>query len=322
MGDRLRITVQLVETASGAHVWADKIDRPVAEIFDIMDEVVDGLVMALCSNLGVAEAKRAARQRPEDLRAWALCVQAEAFFLLHASPESLLPAEKLLRRATEIEPGYGVSWAFLAWLASLRRPWGLNPADPARYDAEAITLASKALSLAPDDPVVLGFCGTAFIWAGLTARGIDCQERSLEINPNGGLFRLYYGAALLCDGRPEAGIAQLEMFFRLSPKDPNAGHAYFFYGWCYLVLDSFAQAEQAARKTVKILPGFDWGYYVLAMSLAGLGRLAEARRQMQTTHQMSPAWTHQSVEDFWRHVIRKPEQAEKLIALTRQAWVD
>ncbi len=77
IGDRLRITVQLIDTASGAHVWADRIDRPVAEIFAIMDEVVDGLVTALCSNLGVAESHRAARQRPEDLQAWALCAQAE-----------------------------------------------------------------------------------------------------------------------------------------------------------------------------------------------------------------------------------------------------
>ncbi|MBL4708469.1 MAG: hypothetical protein JKY48_08540 [Flavobacteriales bacterium] len=81
IGERLRITVQLIDSSSGMHVWADKIDRPVAELFDIMDEVVDNLVTALCANLGVAESHRAQRQRPEDLQAWALCVVRGSLFL-------------------------------------------------------------------------------------------------------------------------------------------------------------------------------------------------------------------------------------------------
>ncbi len=106
MGDRLRINVQLIETASGAHVWADKIDRPAADIFEVMDEVVDGLVTTLCANLGVAESNRTKRQRPEDLQAWALCVQAEVLYTTQPNSKTLLEAETLARRATEIEPGY------------------------------------------------------------------------------------------------------------------------------------------------------------------------------------------------------------------------
>lgn len=98
VSDRIRINVQLIETGGGTHVWADKIDRPVTEFFDVTDEVVNGLVVALCSNLGVAEAKRAARQRPEDLHAWALCMQAAATFSLQSGVDAPLAAEKLLRQ--------------------------------------------------------------------------------------------------------------------------------------------------------------------------------------------------------------------------------
>ncbi len=228
VGDRLRITVQLIETASGTHVWADKIDRPVAELFAIMDEVVDGLVTALCSNLGMAEGKRAARQRPEDLQAWALCVQAEVLYFSQLGPTYLAEAEKLARRATEIEPGYAVSWALLGALYGERASAGLS-VNLAKDAEEAMAFVNTALSLAPGDPVVLGYCGSAAITAGHAAQAIDYLARSLAINPNSSFARLYYGFALWADARPaEEGIAQLELFIRRSPKDPYVGLAYLF----------------------------------------------------------------------------------------------
>ncbi len=321
VGERLRITMQLIETASGTHVWADKIDRPVAEMFQVMDEVVDGLVTTLCSNLNVAEGKRAARVRPEDLQAWALCVQAETIYFLRQSAGSVTAAESLLRRATEIEPGYGASWALLAFITSLRRVFAVRT-DPAKDTDAAVTLADKALSVARHDPLVLGYCGAALAHAGQTARAIDCLERSLESNPNSSVFRLFYGAALNYDGRPEAGITQLDMCLRLSPKDPNAGLIYFFSCFSHLALHDFPQAEQAARKTVKLMPSYGLGYILLSVSLTALGRGAEAQQQLQTARQVTPVRTRQMLEDFWCVIFRQPEDAEKLIALLRQVWRD
>lgn len=321
IGDRLRITLQLIETASGAHVWADKIDRPVAELFTVMDEVVDGLVTTLCSSLGVAEGKRAARQRPEDLQAWALCVQAEVLYYAQPSVESLREAAKLAQRAAEIEPGYAVSWAFLSYAASLQIAWGLS--SDLRSDSEAsLALIDKALSLAPNDPTVLGYCGYAAIWAGQAPQAINYLERSLAINPNNSFARFAYGSALYCDARPGEGIAQLQLFIRRAPKDPYIGLAYFFLSFCYLQLGEFQQAEQAALNAVKHLPGFGWAYAGLAMSLAVLGRASEAQQQIQKVRQLAPSLTLPAVEGFWRHVLRKPGQAEKFITLTRQAWQD
>lgn len=319
VGDRLRITLQLIETASGMHVWADKIDRPVAELFAIMDEVVDGLVTTLCSSLGVAEGKRAARQRPEDLQAWALCVQAEVLYYAQPSVESLREAAKLAQRAADIEPGYAISWAFLSYTASLQIAWGLS--SDLRSDSEAsLALIDKALSLAPNDPTVLGYCGYAAIWAGQAPQAINYLERSLTMNPNNSFARFAYGAALYCDARPEEGIAQLQLFIRRAPKDPYIGLAYFFLTFCYLQLGEFQQAEQAVLNSVKHVPGFGWAYLGLAMSLAALGRDAEAQQQMQKVRQLALSLTLPAVEDFWRHVLRKPGQAEKFITLTRQAF--
>ncbi|MEH6543175.1 MAG: hypothetical protein V7721_04460 [Porticoccaceae bacterium] len=320
MGDRLRITVQLIETASGMHVWADKIDRPTAEIFDIMDDVVDGLVTSLCSNLGVAEGKRAARQRPEDLHAWALCVQAEILYFSQLGSTYLVEAEKLARRATEIEPGYAVSWALLGALCSERVSAGLS-VNLAKNAEDAMALVNTALSLAPSDPVVLSYCGLAAAASGHPAQAVNYLERSLAINPNSSFAQLYYCFALWVDARPAVeGIAQLELFIRRSPKDPYVGLAYLLLSAFHLTNHDPQQAEQAARNLVRHWPGSAWSYVMLALSLAALGRETEAQQQLPQVRELAPGLTGKYIEDFWRHVLRHPKQAEIMVALTRQAF--
>ncbi len=315
--DMLRITVQLVETTSGAHVWADRIDRPIKEIFAISDAVVDGLVMALCSNLGAAEANRAARQRPDDLQAWALCVQAENMHVSQLTQETALAAGKLVRRATEIEPAYGPGWAQLAYSIS-QRPGMRLSADESMDVDEARSLAGKALRLAPNDPLVLGYCGTAYIWTGQTAQAIDCLERSLALNPNNGLVRLRYGFALWANGDPGAGLAQIEDFFRLSPRDPSAGLGHAWSSSCYLALEDFPRAEEAARKAVKLMPAFHVGYINLAMSLAGQGRVAEATQVIRKLREVAPEVTPESQATLMRRLMRNPQDRDKRIALFDQ----
>ncbi len=321
VGDRLRITVQLIETASGTHVWADKIDRPLAEIFEVMDELTDGIVTALSSNLGAAEAKRAERARPQDVQAWALCVQAEAMYYFAPSAKNLVAAEKLARRAAGIDPDYGASWGFIAFLVSQRSYYGIS-ADAATDMGEVLILAAKARALAPQDSLVLANCGAAYRGIGHIAQSLDCLERSLELNPNNSLARQSYGVTLFYAGRPREGIAQLDMCLRLSPKDPYIGPAYYFYTLCHLALEEFSQAERAARMAIKLLPGSLGGYAGLAMALVALGRDAEAAQQIQKLHQIDPERTRQHFEDFWRLTIKSPEQLEKLIMLLRRAWPD
>jgi len=319
--DMLRITVQLVETTSGAHVWADRIDRPVKEIFAISDAVVDGLVIALCSNLGAAEANRAARARPEDLQAWALCVQAENIHTSQLTPDTMLAAEKLVRRATEIEPAYGPGWAQLASTISQRTIFGLS-ADVAKDMDEAQSLAGKALRLAPNDPLVLGYCGLVYVSTGQTAQGIDCLERSLALNPNNGLVRLNYGWALWANGAPGAGLAQIEDFFRLSPRDPSAGIGHVWSSFCYLALEDYPGAEEAARKAIKLLPVFVGGYMSLGMSLTAQGRAAEAAQAMRKLREISPGFTPQRFATNTRLFVRNPQQRDKRLALFDQFWRD
>ena len=319
VNDRLRITVQLIETDTGSHIWADKIDRPTTEIFDIMDDVVDGIVITLCANIRVAESDRAGRQRPEDVAAWALCVRAETLFISQPDSEALAKAIDLAQRATEIEPGYGASWALLAMLTSARMAHGLS--DNLAEDTEqALFLVGKAVRLAPNDPLVLSYCGFASTAAGQAAQGIGYLERSLTINPNNSFARLYYGAALHLDTRLEDCVDQLQQFIQHSPRDLYIGVAIFHLALCYVSLKDFEQAEHEARVAIKHTPGFGWNHIVLAMALSGLGRDKEAQAQIKQLNKLEPALTRQRIEDIFRLWIEEPEHIEQVTALLRQAW--
>ena len=320
MGERLRITAQLIDTATGNHVWADKIDRPTAEIFAISDEVVNGLVMALASNLSAAEGKRAARAKPEDLQAWVLCVQVESQYASRTGTEAFVAAEKLLRRAAEIEPAYAMSWALLAYIAGMRVLEGLS-ADPAKDADEALELANRSMRLAPHDPAVLGYCGWAYAHIGHAAQAIDCLEHSLELNPCGGVAQIAYGLALLNAGRPGESITQLDVFLRLSPKDPLAYLAYGFRAYCFLVLGDFQPAEQSARNSIKLNPANGGVYFPLAYALAALGHMDEARQQIRKSMELTPELTRQAMEDYYLRT-QTPRQAKGVITALRRVWPD
>ncbi|RLA38688.1 MAG: hypothetical protein DRQ64_08420, partial [Gammaproteobacteria bacterium] len=147
-------------------------------------------------------------------------------------------------------------------------------------------------------------------------------ERSLAINPNNSNVQISYGAALWVAGKPEAGIAQLELFISRARKDPFLGLGYLDLSLCYLVLGNFEKARQASLNVIKHSPGFTWGYLTLAMSLAAMGQDAEAQVQIQKVHELEADFTRQHVEDFLTHSLLIPEQAEKMIAQVRQAWPD
>ena len=314
MAERLRITVQLIETETGTHVWADKIDRPVADIFNIMDDIVDGIVISLCANIKLAESDRASRKRPEDVDAWALCVQAEVLFISQPDSGAFSRGIELARRASEIEPGYGVSWALLALFSSVRVANGLS-GNLSEDSEHALSLVDKAINLAPHDPVVLSYCGFATACSGEAARAISFLERSLDMNPNNSFARLYYGVALYFDSRLDDCAAQLRLFIAHSPRDLYIGVAVFHLSLCYASLGDFEQAEQQAQIAIKHTPGFGWNYIALGLALTALGRETEAQIQWRTLEKIEPALTRQNVKAILRLWIKDRDYAERLISL-------
>ena len=318
---RLRITVQLIETDTGSHVWADKIDRPIAEIFDIQDDVVNSLVTTLCANLSVAEGKRAARQAPENLRAWQLCTQAEMLWSGQRTVEALKEAQRLSKKATELEPGYALSWAILAYFSSVDMPYLLTD-DLNVIASKAIELSNKAVLLATDDATALAYAGAATYISGKANVAIDYLERSLTLNPNSGFARTHYASALFCASRHQEAFEQQEIYFRQSPLDPNLGLAYLWRSLGFSTLTNYADAEQSARLAIKHQPRFPWSYVALAQALAALEQDNEAQQAMAQAREMAPHFTLEKITTFWKFVLTNPEDAERVNNLFRKARVD
>ena len=319
VNERLRITVQLVETETGSHVWADKIDRPVEEIFAVQDEVVDSLVSTLCTSVKSAEARRTYRQAPENLKAWELCVQAEMLWVDKRSPESVEAARKLCERATELEPNYAMGWAANAYFSSVDVPFLLTP-ELGETASRTGALINQAVTLTRDDATVLGYAGNAAYLIGKADTAIDYLERSLALNPNSGQFRMAYANALLCASRWDEALVQYELFFRQSPRDPNMELAYLWQSLGFLSVGDYEQARQAALSGIKHQPLFAWPYVSKAMALNGLQQTEEIPQLLQNALESAPQFSAEKVAAFFRFVFKDQAAAERLCSLVPADW--
>ncbi|RLA42760.1 MAG: hypothetical protein DRR06_13745 [Gammaproteobacteria bacterium] len=318
VGERLRITVQLIETDTGSHIWADKIDRPISEIFDIQDDVVDSLVTTLCANLSVAEGKRARRQAPDNIKAWELCIDAEMSWMGLRTTGGMVEAQALAKKATEIEPGYALGWAMLAYFSSLNIAYVIT--DNNDETAKQVDqLINKATVLAPDDPTVLGYIGYTYTLIGKASTGLSYLERSLASNPNSGFFRYAYATTLAATSQLKNALTQSEIFFRQSPKDSNMGAVCFSQSVTLSIMGRYLEAEQAASMGIKHQPTFPWLYVARACALSGLERHEEAQLALVLAREIAPHFSQTKIEK-WSRLYFQKDDAAKLNSLLRLAW--
>jgi len=221
-GNRLRITAQLVDAVSGAHLWAERWDRPLEDVFAIQDEIAGGIV-AIVANRVLEEREIAARRRPpRDVRAYDLFLQ--GYRLADTDPpEAQTQACEFFERALELDPTFARAYTGLAFSHFVRAadagigvPRGQ---DPERR--EALRLAERALALDPNDARVHETLG----YVCLTCREFDRAGRHLDLaramNPNDAAIQIVWAWAQACLGEPERGLPAAELALRLNPRHPN-----------------------------------------------------------------------------------------------------
>ena len=219
-GNRLRITAQLVEAETGNHVWAERYDRDLDDIFAVQDEITERVVAAIEPELYAAEDFRSQRKPPESLDAWE-CVIRALSALSQVTSEGRAVAERLCRQAIAIAPGHGQAHSLLAWALLRRTVWS---DDLRAVITEASAETQTALSIDERDP-----------WAHLVQGNLfnrlrrfddaarECR-RALELNPNFALAHAYFGMALNGLGRYQEAIDSAQHALRLSPNDRNVGN--------------------------------------------------------------------------------------------------
>jgi adenylate cyclase len=282
---KVRIIGQLIDAATGVHLWADRFEGDLSDIFTLQDRMTESVVSAIEPKMFQTEIDLAAR-RPNNLSAYDLCLRAIPHlysFTRGGSAEAL----QLTSRALEIDPRYG----FAATLAgschfqTVTQGWA---ADPKSETAEALRLLQLALSIDGNDHLALGILGYAAAWSGDFDTGREMVDRSVASNPNAAFAWGQRGSTYQAAGKPEEAIRSFERAVRLSPFDPLLFLTLTEMGIAFISLGRFDEAVAAAKKALSQNQTFAASYRCLATALAHLGREAEARKAAARLLEIQP----------------------------------
>ena len=286
-GNRLRVNVQLIDAETGNHLWAERFDKPVADLFDMQDEIVSRLANTLNALLIAVEARRAERLPNPD--ATDLCFQGAAWFNRGLTPEYMAQARGFYERALALEPG---NVEALVGTAGVSCTIGTNHLTDDRIEhlTAAEAAVTKALSLAPNHPRAHNVLGIVQIYSNRAAQGIAECERALALDRNLANAHAHIGLAKLYLGRGGETEAHMEQAFRLSPRDTLV------YVWSLIVgLAKFwhgadTEAIVWLRRSLEANRNYPLAHFYLAAVLAQVGELDEARAAAQAGLALNPSF--------------------------------
>jgi TolB-like protein/class 3 adenylate cyclase/tetratricopeptide (TPR) repeat protein len=286
--NRLRVNVQLIDAESGTHIWAERFDKPVANLFDMQDEIVARLARTLGTRLIVAEARRAERSLHPNARE--LNFQGMACIVKGAAPEHLIRARGFFERALAVEPR---SVAALVGMATVDLAMGADFLADGR--AELISTAEanaiKALSLVPDHAVAHVLLGTAQIATNRAAEGIAECERALTLDRNLAAAHAAIGLAKFYMGRARETEGHILEALRLSPLDVQSFRWMRFAGMAKLQFGDDSGAVAWLRRSIERNRNHPLSHFALAAALGLQGALAEARAATKAGLALNPSFT-------------------------------
>ncbi|MFB3134713.1 MAG: adenylate/guanylate cyclase domain-containing protein [Rhodospirillales bacterium] len=289
-GNRVRVTAQLIEAASGNHVWADRYDGALDDIFDLQDQITESIVGTIEPQLHLVESERAKHKPPESLDAYDYTLRGVAHMNAN-TPEDNAEALGLFRKAIEIDPGYARAYAHASRCYALReRMGGMSLSEEDK--AEGIFLAQAALKADKTDPVILL---EASFTTGLVEHDLDGAialiDRSLVLNPNSAFAWTMSGLMRCYVGDPETAIEHAKRAMRLSPLDPLLWISCSVMATGHMQAKRYEEAVTWANKSIRENATFSTPYRTLAASCAHLGRLDEARAAIRRMFEMDPGLT-------------------------------
>jgi adenylate cyclase len=288
-GKRIRITGQLIDAQTGKHIWAEKYDRQLEDVFAVQDEITESVLAAIEPHLYAQEDSRLAGQPPDDISTWGLVVRA-IVLVIHLGQRHNEEARSLLGRAVASEPTYAKAHAILSW-AVWWAAWNYWLPDEAQGAERAKRHAEEALALDPSEPwarMMLGLCLSS---EGHHERALRELEDSLRINPSFALAHSIYGWALARAGRFDEAVAQTGAALRLSPADSFLSFYEFLHGFALLVSRRYGEALPLLRKSIVAFPEFATHYALLISCCGHLGLREEAQTLLVHRNTLGPPLT-------------------------------
>ena len=277
-GNRVRIVAQLIETETGAHIWADRYEGDLRDIFALQDEITERIVSAIEPTVRTVEIKRALAKPTGSLTAYDSYLRALPYYYSQTR-EAVLRAETLLQEAIDLDPGYAEALGTLADCITSRISTGWYEGSRRRAIDEACEAARRALAAGPDNSTCVA--SAAFAYGVLGHRfdeALDLAERAIQVHLNSTFVRHRAGAVYSVSGESDKAIAQVEAAQRMNPLDNKMATATFTVATtAHFFARRFEESVRWGRRTMAITPDANIARWITAAALGHLGRLDEAQ---------------------------------------------
>ena len=316
-GNRIRVTAQLIEATSGNHVWAERYDRGLADIFAVQDEITTAVTVAIAPAIADAELQRAMRKLPDSLDAWA-AYQRGLWHLGKFSADDTALAERYFERTIEQDPAFAGGYSGLA-AAQLQAANTFMTRDMTETLRSAEALARQAVALDGADAEALTCLGRVLLTQGDYEGARAAVEQALMLNPNLSIAHGTFGSTLIFAGDPEGGLVALEHGIRLDPRHPRAGVSLNQVVIGLYLSGDYEGAVDAARRVIRSYPEHPLVYRWLAAALGQLGRTEDAQRALDRAITLSPV----SFDLYVRRRVpwhRPEDHAHMVDGLRKAGW--
>jgi TolB-like protein/Tfp pilus assembly protein PilF len=288
-GNRVRVSAQMVEAETGGHLWTERFDRPLDDIFALQDEIALNVVGAIEPSLRRAEIERVKRKRPDSLDAYDLVLQSQSD-VFSGMPARVTKALILLERALALDPAYALAHAFAAMC---HHCLFLRAGLLEESRAASIRHAQAAILHGQDDALALTFAGFSIGMDGHDHdAGFAALEAALAFSPSSAITYNVGGVMFGWAGEAERAIEWGERAMRLSPFDPWAWSAFHAFALGHFHRGRYEEAARAARKAVQLNPGHSISHMLLVAPLAKLGRMKEAEAAAARVLELQPGFRY------------------------------
>ena len=284
LGERVRITAQLNEVVTGSHIWAERYDRDLADVFAVQDEITAAIVTAIEPQIYAAENLRARRKPPDRLDAWDLVMRALSHYW-RVTPQDNIVAQQLLQNAIDIDPNYGQALGLLATshIFGVHMGWSDKSVAPI---AERAALA--AIQADSEDPWAHHALGCTHLFMRRFDDALAEFESALRLNPNFSLAQCYYCVTLAYSGRWQEAEDAVNRALRFSPRDPLSALYYGAASYAQYVGRNYEKAMQLARESIRLRGDFPGAHRVLLAAAGMAGNAEIAASALQALRQIQP----------------------------------
>ena len=316
-GNRVRITAQLNDVATGSHIWAERYDRDLADVFAVQDEITEAIIAAIEPQLYAAENFHAQRKLPDSMDAWDLVMRALSHYWRVTRQDNVV-AQALLEKAISIDPNYGQALGVLATSHTFGAHMGWE--DMAVSASTAERAALSAIRSDNDDPWAHHALGCVYLFTRRFDDSLAEFELALRLNPNFSLAQGYYGLALSYCGRWREADDAAGRAIRLSPRDPFSAVYYGIAAYAQFIGRNYDEAMRLAREAIRQRGDFVGGHRVLTAAAGMAGQTEVAKAALQELRRAQPnislAWIAKQMP------IKQDADQEHYLEAFRRAGLD